>query len=288
MVKGFLHFASGAQAATVGSTAAVNPVKAFWLPFSLTLLSFNILSGITHNTIFPLINQQSFLSPMVGAVFYGLASLLCGNIIDRGQKTEKTAIIGLVLLGLSFLFMPLAIHYYLLMLLQIFMEVSYAFIDVFIWCSIAQAALFYKKPPLRYFGIGLFINVTFILLGMISDSVLKNITQTYNFFYLAMFAGAVLLLGIFPTQAIQGSREIPYGQTEEIPLEKQNKNILLEAGVLTTREKEVLEYMLQGLDNSSIQEKLGISKNTLKTHIGNIYGKTRVKNRRELFQKYIC
>lgn len=270
------------------SSTADNPVKTFWMPFSFILLSFNILSGITHNTIFPLISQQSFLSPIVGAAFYGLASLLCGNIIDRGQKTEKTAVIGLVLLGLSFLFMPLAVHFYLLMLLQIFMEVSYAFIDVFIWCSIAQTALLFRKSPLRYFGIGLFINAAFILFGIISDSIIKNITQTYNFLYLAMFAAAVLFLGIFPTQAIQGLRKTPYEHTEEVFLKNQNKNIVIDVGALTTREKEVLEYMLLGLDNSSIQEKLGISKNTLKTHIGNIYGKTGVKNRRELFQKYIC
>ena len=267
--------------------AAAKPAKAFWLPFAFVLLSFNTLSGITHNTIFPLINQENFLAPMVGAVFYGLASLLCGNIIDKDQKTEKTAVIGLVLLGLSFLFLPLAVHFHLIVLLQIFMEISFAFIDVFIWCSIAQSALFFKKSPVRYLGIGLFINVSFILCGMISDSIIKNITRTYNFFYLAIFAGALLFLGVFPAQAIQSTRNASCEQAEEISHRNQSKNILLAGEVLTVRETEVLELMLKGLDNSSIQEKLGISKNTLKTHISNIYGKTGIKNRRELFQKYL-
>lgn len=269
------------------SPAAAKSAKEFWLPFSFVLLSFNILSGITHNTIFPLINQENFLAPMFGAVFYGMASLLCGKIIDKDQKTEKTAVIGLALLGISFLFLPLAVNFHLIILLQIFMEVSYAFIDVFIWCSIAQSAIFFRKSSVRYLGIGLCINVSFILFGMISDSIIKNITQTYNFFYLAIFAGALLFIGIFPAQAIQSTRKIPYEQTQEISSKNQIKNILLSGRVLTVRETEVLELMLQGLDNSSIQDKLGISRNTLKTHISNIYGKTGIKNRRELFQKYI-
>lgn len=267
--------------------SSADPVKAFWVPFSLILLSFNILSGITHNTIFPLINKENYLAPMVGAIFYGLASLLCGSIIDKNQKIEKTAVIGLVLLGLSFLFLPLAVRFHLIMLLQIFMEVSYAFIDVFIWCSIAQSSLYFGKSPVRYLGIGLFINVFFILSGIIFDSIIKNIALTYNFFYLAIFAGALLFIGVFPALAIQSIGKAIDEQAEERSCNNRNINILLSGGVLTSKEKEVFGLMLRGLDNSSIQEKLGITKNTLKTHIGNIYGKTGVKNRRELFQKYI-
>jgi PAS domain S-box-containing protein len=54
---------------------------------------------------------------------------------------------------------------------------------------------------------------------------------------------------------------------------------------LTVREKEVAKLILLGLSNQEIQDKLFVSKNTLKTHISNIYGKFRVKNRWDLYKQ---
>jgi ATP/maltotriose-dependent transcriptional regulator MalT len=54
---------------------------------------------------------------------------------------------------------------------------------------------------------------------------------------------------------------------------------------LTVREYEVLKLICDGLSNDEISKKLFISKNTVKTHIRNIYEKLDVKNRREVFKK---
>jgi two-component system nitrate/nitrite response regulator NarL len=48
---------------------------------------------------------------------------------------------------------------------------------------------------------------------------------------------------------------------------------------LTEQEKVILFLISQGLTNKSIENKLHISKNTLKTHIRNIFSKTGVSNR---------
>ncbi len=55
---------------------------------------------------------------------------------------------------------------------------------------------------------------------------------------------------------------------------------------LTLREIEVLKYLNEGYSNTKISEKLFISPNTIKSHIRNIYHKTDVKNRKELFNKF--
>lgn len=51
---------------------------------------------------------------------------------------------------------------------------------------------------------------------------------------------------------------------------------------LTERESEIVEYIVMGLSNKEIGEKLFISPNTVKNHIYNIYKKTHVKNKVEL------
>lgn len=48
---------------------------------------------------------------------------------------------------------------------------------------------------------------------------------------------------------------------------------------LTKRELEVLEYVVMGLSNKEVAEKLGVSKDTIRVYMNKIYLKLNVKNR---------
>lgn len=50
---------------------------------------------------------------------------------------------------------------------------------------------------------------------------------------------------------------------------------------LTRREAEILRLLAQGLTNQGIAERAGISEATIRTHVGNIFGKLGVNNRVE-------
>ncbi len=54
---------------------------------------------------------------------------------------------------------------------------------------------------------------------------------------------------------------------------------------LSNRESEVLKYITSGFSNDEISEKMFVSKNTVKTHIKNIYSKLDVKNRIQAMKK---
>jgi DNA-binding NarL/FixJ family response regulator len=58
-----------------------------------------------------------------------------------------------------------------------------------------------------------------------------------------------------------------------------------EAGILSAREKEVLEHLAKGLLYKEIAEILGISFHTVRQHIGNIYYKLHVQNKTEAINK---
>ncbi len=56
---------------------------------------------------------------------------------------------------------------------------------------------------------------------------------------------------------------------------------------LTTRECEIINYMLEGLNNEEICQRLFIEEGTVKKHVHNIYSKLNVKNRIQLLKMLI-
>jgi DNA-binding CsgD family transcriptional regulator len=51
---------------------------------------------------------------------------------------------------------------------------------------------------------------------------------------------------------------------------------------LTARETEILELLARGRNSAAIQDKLVLSRNTIKTHVKNIYAKLGVHSQQEL------
>ena len=60
---------------------------------------------------------------------------------------------------------------------------------------------------------------------------------------------------------------------------------LLAAYNISTREREVIDQIRQGMSNAQIAEALSISIYTVKRHVNNIFRKLEVKNRAELLRK---
>ncbi|MBP2237487.1 DNA-binding NarL/FixJ family response regulator [Sinorhizobium kostiense] len=57
-------------------------------------------------------------------------------------------------------------------------------------------------------------------------------------------------------------------------------------GVLTTREIQILDLICMGTQNKIIADRLGLSENTVKVHVRNIYKKMNVRNRTEAASHY--
>jgi DNA-binding NarL/FixJ family response regulator len=62
--------------------------------------------------------------------------------------------------------------------------------------------------------------------------------------------------------------------------------IVDESSTLSTREKEVLELLSKGLLYKEIAERLGVTHETVKKHLKNIYQKLHVQNKIEALNKF--
>lgn len=51
---------------------------------------------------------------------------------------------------------------------------------------------------------------------------------------------------------------------------------------LTEREREIVKWVIQRMTNKEIAAQLGISDNTVKTHVRNIFGKLKISHRLQL------
>lgn len=66
------------------------------------------------------------------------------------------------------------------------------------------------------------------------------------------------------------------------PSFQEDCDLIAQAYHLTVREKDIMELLARGRNSRSIQDKLVVSRNTVKTHVRNIYGKMNVHSQQEL------
>ena len=268
-----------------------SPVS-FWLPFALTILCFYILSWAVHDMIFAVIKTDSHYSNIIGQSFYALACLIAAYLLDRKNEIEKTAIMGLVLLGCTFLLIPLAVPFGIITPLYFMLEGSYGLIDLFMWVSLAYFCKIIGGEPGRFYAAGLLLNVSFIIAGILLMPLLDIYIEGSNYLVLSFVAGIILFIGILPALRLREVRLAGRADWSDLSaLIEQEISKLSPAGrgemeIYTKREREILYLMLSGLDNKALRKKLGISNNTLKTHVRHIYEKAGVRNRSELLFLY--
>lgn len=90
-------------------------------------------------------------------------------------------------------------------------------------------------------------------------------------------------------QVLPSEMEVQENSETEVESETKTKETIPlnfpGAELLTARELEVVEFLLQDRKRKEIAEELNVSENTVKKHTSHIFAKLQVANRRELFNK---
>ena len=91
-------------------------------------------------------------------------------------------------------------------------------------------------------------------------------------FYFGIVAAAFLILGFLVARRLKTPAQ-PDHTTDQPSLSVLNRQDF------SDRELDVLLFLCHGYSNSEIADQLGVTTNTVKTHLKNIYGKLGVSNR---------
>ena len=126
-----------------------------------------------------------------------------------------------------------------------------------------------------------------LLAGILGGGVLMSTvglgTTSIVLVAVSLLYGALLSLGLSVQQRAREQYVIVRNPQDMAHIAQvQARAIADELGTLTPRETEVLPYLLQHQSADSIAEKLGISRNTVKTHTAHIYDKAGVNTRAQL------
>ncbi len=125
--------------------------------------------------------------------------------------------------------------------------------------------------------------LAFQYLGIFAGQALGGaaVLSTAGTTYLSLFLLLLVAIGLTDMQSrLAVSRQAMEGTPA--PSLAQRLCELADAHGLTPRERQVLALWAAGHSGAHLQEELGITKNTLKTHLGHIYEKLGVSNREEL------
>jgi len=219
-----------------------------------------------------------------------------------------SALIGLTYIG--YLIFPASLLGR--MVSDAFMQPAYLFIDIFIYSFMGRMAYKYGKN----FYTGRMLLLTMTLTTAVGEPLVSRYLRSaiawndgiFAVVFIAVIAKLLLipsvekvviseleslpqslnsiedgLLGTELEADAVDSPEREMHSDEESPGPMERMLLVLPEDVsLTPRETNVLEMILQRQDTDVMVDLLGISKNTLKIHLRNVYGKFRVRNKREL------
>ncbi len=266
--------------------------KWYWPCFVFILLGFYAGGGLMYGLVYSQLLWTGAYTGVLATCFYLLAALPAGILADNRGRRFLLAL-ALSSGGLGFLALVPSSSYLLQLASSGLLQAGFAAMDIFIWCTLADWTAS-NPPTTRYIGWGLSLNVAAITLSAWEIGFVTDLSSPGFPWPLAAAALLFALLPFanllqetapshtrhtaIPPLAAAVETENNKGGSEEIPAAFAN---FFQAYRLTPRETQVAILLLSNKSLSAIQEELCISRNTLKTHLRNIYRKTGTTGQKE-------
>lgn len=289
-----------------------NAARDLWRPllcisFSAFLIGIIRADALGNTEILSNIND----SGMLGLLVASIALLALWKVIYERGVLSKLQLIVFPLIATSFLLLPF------LSRTSQDVFVSFAFTVFSITSSLmvvscARAARIYAIHPVMTYGAFAGIVYLFLAVGIATSFVFGGIRQDGSLWLFAIALVAIyvlsmaLMLGKRPSQLqkkdLAVDKQHPTEErgmkadgakstspvhkertfdSESRPLEQRCSEAAARFG-LTKRETEIMEFLAHGRDVPFIAEELTLSKNTIRTHVKNIFTKMSVHSKQEL------
>jgi len=237
--------------------------------------------GIMTQTVNPKYDSFGWLTSWYWILPYAGTAL----IIRRMKNTDNRSgmlYISIGLLGFGYiLFMLLDYTIGSYLIVNTIMMSAWAIYDIF-WWSILAEMLDMAKNSAKILSIGFSAIMIGVLAGkLITDNLMDSSLS------ILVLAAMFIILFILPVLHRFLSIMIKRSDFAADYDEKKILNLPADAASFSDREKEIAVLLLKGRTCKLIAADLGLSENTVKTHIKNVYAKLRVKKKSEFFNLLI-
>jgi len=257
---------------------------------SIAFFLFSIGGGVVFEMVYPMMQKYFELAILFGLFPYIFAGFIVFFVLLRSKPNINvflTIAAGFIILGL--IVFQFSFNKWGVFSSEILIESGYAILDVFMWGFVGIIAYVYNKPSTV-----VFFTMSFNVIGVVTGSVISvflelnqnDIGITASLISLVCAVVGMIIIPIIYKETVL---ETEKGIEILIIEEQQQKNLqkFKSYNLLSSREKEVVEYLISNIKNKMIAEQLFISENTLKKHAKNIYAKLKVQNKKELRQIFI-
>lgn len=253
----------------------------------LFIVIITINSGLMYQVVNPAFVHLEGLTSWYWAVPY-IAALFIMRNLPRRINRAYILYVAIAMIGLSFIgFMSLGRGAVSYLAINTLMLGAFGVYDLF-WWSILGEMLEFHKNPATIFGMGLSANVLGVLLGgLIGSAVTSSNIHSPNPTLLALVVVCITLILLPPlhkhlSSLLKGHAYL--SEFSELSAQEQTNQINRTArfGNLSERESQVASLLLQGKTYRKIAGELGISENTVKYYVKNIYSKFNIQSRAEL------
>lgn len=264
--------------------------KTLMMLLCVIVLVLFINGGLMYGIIFPTFTGYDLFTRLLREPTYIMTLIVVMAFAGRIKKTLPIYF-GCALMGFAFIaFKMFQTSMTGFILTEVFFQSGMAMLDLFLWFILAEIAYVYGKPGI-IFGLGLTANVLAVFIGgWTGELLLNNVQDIYS--VTAVYAwgtiSTVLFLAPFLTERLDRdlagkiSKSLTDAEKTEFDLEiiPNNQN-------LTAKERELIHLTLDGMTNKEIAAQMGITENTVKTHLKHIYAKTGILNKNQLLAMFL-
>jgi DNA-binding CsgD family transcriptional regulator len=179
------------------------------------------------------------------------------------------------------------------LVLYALINTGYALFVASFYCFLGSFILSSDQPPFRIFAFGNAANMIGLMVGwalgqLFGGSMASRVSEVIVLviLYAVFLTGVLALPAVRKNFFIKEKKKVEpvakrIGIIEEIQVRCRE---ISEESALSPREEEILVLLARGKSLPLIAEELTLSQNTVKTHVGHLYGKLRLHSRDQLMQ----
>jgi DNA-binding CsgD family transcriptional regulator len=264
-----------------------------------------------YRIVLPAYAPATFFRELYWALPYIAVIYVLFRLPERINKSY-ILYLAIVAVGLSFvLFFSLDRSLASFLVINTLMLGAFGVCDLFWWTILGEMLTFTDKP-VQIFGIGLSANVLGIGIGVVIGQFLPEGEAGAQYPLIIALAVVMVTLMVLPLlygqlASVVGDNDFVVGlnrdlarkaaaDADDIRAKQQANPTSADAGAamlqeqfersgLTLRERQIAGLLQKGLTYQLIGQELGISENTVKSHIKSLYAKLHVSNKSEFIRQ---